>query len=353
MIRQVARMPLEMREKMIGSFLALLLPFILFANKAKAETVPYNFRVYSNFANVSELSNYDDVQSSGYLISPEGSVRFSDGNDVPRGYKLWFLDQGERCKKWENEISFIPDRQVIGVVETLDGEYKFRDDDKFMYGDRNYTPGFDEGALWGEKEVGTPGEKITIIAQSPDNKFYKSHFINGELLDWGYIIPIDEKLPNDIVVENPHEIYNPSHGMFDLADFTSWWLADDCKDIEKWNLIDPNLCYCAEFDTDWDGDIDFFDYADFAARWEPNDVNEVSSVGAAHIHGFPEGLGSNPGGYSLTLTPGGDGAEQLYENTIPFNKGCDCRGDMKLQEMPSLNAIRVGDKGRISADLAA
>lgn len=260
-------MSLGMRGKIISVLLLVVLPLCA-AYKARAAAVPDNFRLYDNYANVSKLVNYDDVQSDGYFSQPQGEVKFSDGNDVPPGYKLWFLDQGEKCDNWDPCTPFYPDRQVIGVVALrLVGFYNFEDQNKYVFGDKWHTTNYDEGAQVGE--VGAEkGEEITIIAQAPNDKFYEAHFTSGNLFNWGFIM--GEYGKNNIEVEDQNEIPNLSYGFEDLATFVYHWLCNDCQDPIFW-AEDPNLYGCERLDADSDGDMDFIDFAHLGRYWDPNE----------------------------------------------------------------------------------
>lgn len=301
-------------------------------SRVKAAVVPEEFRIYNNYANVAVLADYNDIPIPNRSIraQPQGSVTFSDGNDVPEGWKLWFLDQGQKPENWPS-TPFYPAKQVIGITDILPGGYNFRlPYDHYIYGDKFNPPdGVDEGA----QEY----EPITILAQDPNNKFYECAFISGPLMN-GFQFGRSE---NDITVCNPNELPNHNAGWRELEKIAYWWLSNDCNDVVYWSGIDPNFCYCEEMDADWDGDIDFIDFAHFARFWHPNDSSGVEMAGydQSSTNNVPYGTSGvgvgEVGGYvgaTQFRVYGPDGDEDLGSGYAPVGFGLPPRRKGELVE---------------------
>lgn len=330
----------------------LIAALALSAAIARAENVPPDFRVYKNYANLAVLAQYDDADDriQTNASQPRGDVKFSDGNDIPAGYRLWFLDQGEKPYNWGPSEPFYPDEQVIGVVDVfVDGKYDFEDYypvERYMYGDYYGEPHEDEGA-----QVGTPpdpnynGEEITVIVQSPDNRFYRAEFVVGApLREFGYFKLRGGDKKNDIIVYDYNELPNLNSDWHKLEKFVYWWLANDCLEPNLW-ADDPNLYGCECLDVDWNGKIDFVDFADFASHWNPNDSNGAEMTGYGQdmndaLYGT-SGVGAGEvGGYvgaTRFRVYGPDGDEDLGTGYAPVEFGLPPRREGELVEAGALD----------------
>jgi hypothetical protein len=107
------------------------------------------------------LKNYGALASetvaSTRMNKTNGPVTFDGGGDVPANWILWFLDEGE---------------QPVGYyVITTPGWHDFIITNYGIFGDLSSTPTIDEGA--------TVNDTITIVAQSPLDKFFESYYVGG------------------------------------------------------------------------------------------------------------------------------------------------------------------------------
>jgi hypothetical protein len=151
--------------RLIGSSLAAG-ALVLGAANADANTIELDWRL-----NITE-DPVNEYQSTnvGYLVghktldtrvtgsevyqTPDGLVRFTNLNNVPAGYRLWFFDDGN---------------QPVGTFAlTVDGSYNMDTPVRLVFGDQSNTSSIDEGAAI--------GDLIKVIAQSPDNRYWASSF---------------------------------------------------------------------------------------------------------------------------------------------------------------------------------
>lgn len=127
--------------------------------------VPTDFRVASDYSNLTELNKYDGVDIPGALWTkpqPGGDVKDEHGNYIQNEKRFWFIDNGG---------------QVVGMV---DGAYVYTLSDGYgIFGDQDETPLVDEGAVG--------GEILRIAAKDADTGTYNlARFLNGTMATIGY-----------------------------------------------------------------------------------------------------------------------------------------------------------------------
>jgi hypothetical protein len=134
--------------KYIGSALAGAAALGMSA-AADASLIDIDWRLNPNYDNVSYLIDKDTldplVSGSNKWEYPYGGVSFSNGDDVPKGWKLILMDSGN---------------QPVGIQTiTTNGVYSAA-----VYGDKTSTTNIDEGIPM--------NTQVGVIAQSPENRFY-------------------------------------------------------------------------------------------------------------------------------------------------------------------------------------